>query len=218
MIEWKYYLRRSAGRLELMLTFAMIVLAIVAFAHFVNLVEDRPGVRLSDPVLAHFAPVDLTWLIFSLIYLSLITGIAALLRNPGRLVFALQLYVLMVGSRIVAMYLLPLDPPTDMILLRDPIVELFGTGRTLTRDLFFSGHTATLFILFLTANRRVTRVAFMLLTLVVATAMLLQHVHYTVDVIAAFFFTYANYAFLRKIRSRWQLTAHRSPPSVPRSG
>lgn len=213
LIEWKDFLRRPGGRLELALTIGMIVLAIVAFAYFVNVIEDRPGTRLSDPMLALFAPVDLTWLIFSLIYLSLITGVAALLRNPGRLVFALQLYVLMVGSRIVAMYLLPLDPPADMILLRDPIVELFGTGRTLTRDLFFSGHTATLFILFLTANRRATRAAFMLLTLVVAAAMLIQHVHYTIDVVAAFFFTYANYAFLRKLRGRWQLTAHRSNPS-----
>jgi hypothetical protein len=203
LIEWKDYLRYPRGRRELLLAIVMIVLAMMVFAHFVDFIEARPGARLDDPVLRLTTPIDLTWPIFLLVYGSLIGGVAALLRHPQRLVFALQLYALMVVSRIVAMYLIPLDPPANMIALRDPIVELFGTGHLLTRDLFFSGHTATLFILFLTANRRVTRIAFMLLTLVVAAAMLLQHVHYSIDVLAAFFFTYADYALLRKFRVRF---------------
>lgn len=203
LINWKDYLRHPRGRWELLVAIAMIALAMVGFAHFVDFIEARPGARLNDPLLRLTTPIDLTWPIFLLVYGSLIAGVGALLRHPQRLVFALQLYALMVVSRIMAMYLLPLDPPAHMIALRDPIVELFGTGQLLTRDLFFSGHTATLFILFLTANRRVTRIAFMLLTLVVAAAMLLQHVHYSVDVLAAFFFTYADYALLRKFRVRF---------------
>ncbi len=203
LIEWKAYLGYPRGRRELLLAIGMIVLAMVVFSHFVDFVEARPGVRLDDPVLRLTTPIDLTWPIFLMVYGSLICGVIALLRHPQRLVFALQLYALMVVSRIMAMYLIPLDPPAHMIALRDPIVELFGAGQLLTRDLFFSGHTATLFILFLTANRRVTRIAFMVLTLVVAAAMLLQHVHYSIDVVAAFFFTYADYALLRKFRVRF---------------
>jgi len=207
LIEWKDYLRHPNGQRELLLAVAMLVVAMIAFAHFAAYVETRPGARLNDPVLNAITPIDLTWLTFSVVYVSLIAGVAALLRHPARLVFALQLYALMVASRIVAMYLMPLDPPADMIVLRDPIVELFGTGDVLTRDLFFSGHTATLFILYLTANRRITRVTFMLLTLLVAAAMLLQHVHYSIDVLAAFFFTYADYAVLRKFRNRLPRTS-----------
>ena len=48
------------------------------------------------------------------------------------------------------MWATPLDPPPGMIVLEDPLVQLFGgASRPLTRDLFFSGHTSTMFLLFL---------------------------------------------------------------------
>ncbi len=43
----------------------------------------------------------------------------------------------------------------NMIILNDPLVEFFGTGQTLTKDLFFSGHTATLLILFLVSEKKI---------------------------------------------------------------
>jgi len=47
------------------------------------------------------------------------------------------------------MYSAPLDAPERLILLNDPFVQFIGSGEALTKDLFFSGHTATLFLLFL---------------------------------------------------------------------
>ena len=94
------------------------------------------------------------------------------------------------------MYLLPLEPPVKMIILNDPFVEFFGTGQTLTKDLFFSGHTATLFILFLVSEKKIIKTVFLISTIAVAISVLLQHVHYTIDVFAAVFFTYACYKLL----------------------
>jgi membrane-associated phospholipid phosphatase len=99
------------------------------------------------------------------------------------------------------MYLLPLEPPAKMIILNDPFVEFFGTGQTLTKDLFFSGHTATLFILFLVSEKKVYKTIFLISTVAVAVAVLLQHVHYTIDVFAAVFFTYACYKLVLRIKS-----------------
>jgi len=98
------------------------------------------------------------------------------------------------------MYLLPLEPPANMIILNDPLVEFFGTGQALTKDLFFSGHTATLFILFLVSEKKIIKTVFLISTIAVAIAVLLQHVHYSIDVLAAVFFTYACYNFLSYIR------------------
>ena len=67
----------------------------------------------------------------------------------------------MVVVRMCAMYMLPLDPPVNMIILNDPLVEFFGTGQTLTKDLFFSGHTATLFILFLVSEKKIYKTIFL---------------------------------------------------------
>jgi membrane-associated phospholipid phosphatase len=199
-MSWKEFLKEKRNRAELIISLLLLAVVLTSLANFLNYVEARQGVLLPDPLLNLFKPIDLTWLIFALIYISLVVAIATLFKNPKRLMFAIQLYTLMVAIRIAAMYLLPLEPPATMIILNDPLVEFFGTGQTLTKDLFFSGHTATLFILFLVSERKIIKTVFLISTIAVAIAVLLQHVHYSIDVFAAMFFTYACYKLLVKVR------------------
>jgi hypothetical protein len=100
------------------------------------------------------------------------------------------------------MSLLPLDPPQTMIPLTDPFVEYFGTGISLSKDLFFSGHTSTLFLLGLTMQARRWRTFFFFCTAAVACCVLIQHIHYTVDVFVAPFFAYASYRLALSMHSR----------------
>jgi|WetSurMetagenome_2_1015567.scaffolds.fasta_scaffold272963_2 hypothetical protein len=195
-MNWKIFLSDKKNKIELIVSLILLAIVLTGLANFVNYIELRTGVVLSDPILNLFNPIDLTWIIFGLIYISLIVAIITLIKNPQRLIFALQLYTLMALVRIAAMFLLPLEPPEKIILLRDPFVEFFGSGQTLTKDLFFSGHTATLFILFLVSEMKIIRTIFLISTIVVALCVLLQHVHYTIDVLAALFFTYACYKIL----------------------
>lgn len=201
-MNWKEFLKEKRNRFELVITLFLLAVVLTSLANFLNYVEARKGVLLPDPLLNLFNPIDLTWLTFALIYVSLIVAIATLSKNPKRLLFAVQLYTFMVAVRILAMYLLPLQPPEKMIILNDPLVEFFGTGQTLTKDLFFSGHTATLLILFLVSEKKIIKTTFLISTIVVAIAVLLQHVHYTIDVFAAVFFTYTCYVVLEKLKMR----------------
>ncbi len=201
-MSWKEFLKEKRNRAELIISLILLAIVLTSLANFLNHVEARPGVLLPDPLLNLFKPIDLTWLIFALIYISLVVAIATFSKNPKRLLFAVQLYTLMVAVRIAAMYLLPLEPPATMIILNDPFVEFFGTGQTLTKDLFFSGHTATLLILFLVSEKKTIKTVFLISTIVVAIAVLLQHVHYTIDVFAAVFFTYTCYVVLEKLKMR----------------
>ncbi len=199
-MNWKEFWEFRKSRTELIVTTALLSIFLFSLTKFLNFVESRDGFSFTDPILSLFHPLDLTWLTFILIYGCLITAIFYLIRNPEKLVFAVQLYILMVIVRIISMWLLPLNPPENMILLKDPFVELFGTGETLTKDLFFSGHTATLFILFLTAENGKLKKFFLVSTIIVAICVLLQHVHYSIDVFAAIFFTYACYSFLKLLK------------------
>lgn len=201
-MNWKEFLKEKRNRFELVITLFLLAVVLTSLANFLNYVEARKGVLLPDPLLNLFNPIDLTWLTFALIYVSLSVAIATLSKNPKRLLFAVQLYTFMVAVRILAMYLLPLQPPEKMIILNDPLVEFFGTGQTLTKDLFFSGHTATLLILFLVSEKKIIKTTFLISTIVVAIAVLLQHVHYTIDVFAAVFFTYTCYVVLEKLKMR----------------
>lgn len=200
-MSWREFLKEKKNKIELVVAFLLLSVVISALTNFLNFVEVRKGVALPDPILNLFKPVDLTWLIFAVIYVSLIAGIISLAKNPKRLLFTVQLYTLMVAVRIVAMYLLPLEPPVKMIVLNDPFVEYFGTGQTLTKDLFFSGHTATLFILYLVSENKMMKIVFLISTIAVAISVLLQHVHYSIDVFAAVFFTYACYKLVLKFKS-----------------
>ncbi|RMI00772.1 MAG: hypothetical protein D6681_11155 [Calditrichaeota bacterium] len=163
------------------------------FANFVQFVEHRPGALLPDPIQEHFSPRNFTWPIFVLIYGSLAAAIYHLSRYPTRLVLAVQTYGLMVLMRLIAMYLTPLEPPPSMILLKDPFVELFTTSTPLTRDLFFSGHTSTMFLLFLVTPHARWRSFFLLSTILIGIMVIWQHVHYAIDVFAAPFFAYGSY-------------------------
>jgi hypothetical protein len=180
-------------RLKVLLTAVFLGPILFFLTRFLAYVERRPGVILEDPILAMFSPVNLTWVIFFVIYAGLIGGVMYLLRHPYNLLIALQTYGLLVMVRIAAMAVVPLDPPPLMIALKDPFVELFGSGRTLTRDLFFSGHTSTLFILALSMPSNRAKGLYMFATGVVAASVLAQHVHYTIDILTAFFFTFGCY-------------------------
>jgi hypothetical protein len=177
---------------------------------FLQWVERRPGAVLTDPLLTLLPPVDLTWLIFGLIYLSILTAVAALSRDPERLLLAFQAYALMASFRIVGMFLTPLDPPPSTIPLNDPFVQLFGSGEVLMKDLFFSGHTSTLCLLAFTAGGRGLRRLFSFCAVAVALGVIVHHAHYAVDVFVAPFVAYASYRLALLLNRRFDPELHLS--------
>lgn len=186
-------------RVELSVTLCILALSSFLFSRFVMWVEERSGVMLDDPVLRVFSPFDLTWPIFVVIYGGLLFGVVTLFSSPSRLLLTMQSYALLLLVRIVAMYTAPFAPPQEMIVLLDPVAGL-GPGGAMTNDLFFSGHTATLFLFVLTARKRSHRIFFLVLTIALGAMLLIQHVHYTVDVLAAPFFSFGCFALVRKVR------------------
>jgi membrane-associated phospholipid phosphatase len=164
--------------------------------------EDRPGAVLADPVLALFGPRDFSAVTFGLIYAAMLATVLGLLRRPARLLLVFQGYAVVAFVRIVVMYCIPLDPPETIIPLRDPLVEIVGTGRVLTRDLFFSGHTATLFLFFLALPRGWLRGAVLVACVLVAALTVWQHTHYVVDVLVAPFVSFAAWRLVSAVSAR----------------
>lgn len=167
------------------------ILMLSILAHFIPWVETRPGFNFDDPLLSRFSPIDLTWVIFTILYLSVLWSIFSLAKTPGRLTQALLAYTMVLFLRMVAMYLLPLEAPKTIIPLKDPLIEYFGTDVTLTKDLFFSGHTALIFLLFLAVTTKWEKFFLFIGTIIVAGGVLLQHVHYSIDVLMAFLASYS---------------------------
>lgn len=201
-MNWKEFLNDKKIQKELIISLPFVAAILIIFPQFLQFVEARQGVVFTDPILVLFNPIDLTWFTFGLIYLSILITIFFFAKKPEMILFTLQCYALMVFFRLIVMYLLPLEAPATLIPLNDPFVQLLGTGEILTKDLFFSGHTATLFLLFLIMEKRVIKIIFLASTLFVGIAVIMQHVHYVVDVAVAPFFAYTSYKIIDGLKNK----------------
>ncbi|KAB2842592.1 MAG: J domain-containing protein [Melioribacteraceae bacterium] len=143
---WKPALLDKAFRTKMIVSVLLLAIALFFLARFLPYNETRPGFSLDDPLLKTFNPIDLTWITFILIYGALVVGLASLAKYPRRILIAFQSYTLVASLRLITIYFLPFNAPPDIIPMKDPFVEFFGGGQTLLRDLFFSGHTATMFL------------------------------------------------------------------------
>lgn len=199
-MSWIEIFKEKKSIADFIVTVLFIVFVVVVFPEFLHFIEQREAVVMFDPFLNLFNPIDITWITFALIYFSVIIAIVSLINKPANLFLALQSYGVMLLFRMLVMYLSPLEAPEKIIPLHDPFVQMFGTGDILTKDLFFSGHTATMFVLFLVVKNKILKMIFLITTILVGLAVLVQHVHYTVDVVAAPFFSYASYKIVLGIK------------------
>ena len=200
--NWKHFIESKTIIFVFILTLVLLIILLNLFGRFLLYVENRPGVVLQDPFFGYFKATDFNTPIFILIYGSLLTGLIFLIPYPKHLLVALQTYLFMVIFRFIAMYFTPLEVPEGIINLRDPLVFAFGTGQTVTKDLFFSGHLASFTILFLTAKNKFLKWIFLALGLMAASMIFLQKVHYTIDLFVAPLFAFASYSIIKKINKK----------------
>ena len=201
--EWQFFAKNKSFRIQFIVTLIFLGLILYSLQSFLSYVETRHGALIPDPILNLFSPVDVTWITFFIIYFSLLAAVIYFISKPKLLLTAMTAYAVMVFFRIVAMYILPLEPPAKMIALADPFVEFFGQSQTLTRDLFFSGHTAIMFLFFLITKNKTLKYTFFAGTISIAVLVLIQHVHYSVDVFVAFFVSYCSYLIATKLTAKF---------------
>lgn len=120
------------------------------------------------------------------------------LYERERAPFFLWAYALIVGTRAVFTVLTPLgvpaEAPTFEAYSLRPVLQYFDFRYTF----FFSGHTAFPFLGFLLARRAWVRWACLAISLLLAASVLLSRLHYSIDVGAAFFITYAVAGLARR--------------------
>jgi len=188
---WRGALRDPDFRKRYALPMGVLVVVLPLYPMFLFWIETRPGVPIADPILPHLPHADVSMIAFPIIYVSLFGGLFALRAQPVALALGVQSYGWMIVIRMLMMSLLPLEPPADTIVLRDPFVQLFHADSSpLTRDLFFSGHTATLTLVALRQTHPRLRWLFGVLAASLGPLLMIQRAHYSIDVAAAPFFAF----------------------------
>ena len=154
--------------------------------------EQRVGSVFPDPVLRHWHPISVSFQIFILTWGTVVISVVTIARDLPRLTQLAVAYSVLELMRILAIWLMPLEPPPLMITLDDPINDNLIFDRTVTKDLFFSGHVSAIWLLSCYFGR-LSRMVLRLAAFVVAALLLAQHVHYSIDVAAAPFFATLAY-------------------------
>jgi len=195
---WANMLSSKNSRNQLILSLVLFFAMGAINFHFMRMFQLRPGIYLNDPLLSWLHPTDFSTAIFIIEYLTVLIAIIANLSYPGRFVRGLQMYAFVILARTITIYLVPLEPPRDMIHLNDPIANLLlHTSEVfVTKDLFFSGHVAALTIIIFMSENKYVKLLALASTAIVGVLILWQHVHYSVDVIFAPVFSYVAYVIV----------------------
>ncbi len=197
--SWKKELKNKKFRLDILITILFLAMVLFCVTQFLGYNEQRFGFSFRDPILFMFKPIDVTWFTFIIMYGSIPITLIWLSKKPKMFFLGLQAYAIMLIFRVICMFLLPLNPPIDIITLTDPFVAFFSTGMTFKKDLFFSGHTATMFLMFLCLEKGLLKTLLLIGTLSIGLLVLMQHVHYSIDVFAAPFFAYVSFIIAKRI-------------------
>jgi hypothetical protein len=198
--NWTVAFNQKPFKIRLIITIPVLIIILISIKLFLTFNETRNGYLISDILLDMLSPIDLSNIIFGLTYFSVLFVIILLLPKPKIAIITLNAYMLLLVFRMFTMYLIPLEPPIGIIPLKDIFLESsFYSGRANLKDLFFSGHTATIFLFFLVLENKWIRFIFTILTIVIASCVLLQHVHYTIDVIFAPVFSWVCYKLAQKL-------------------
>jgi hypothetical protein len=202
-LSWKEALSKKPFRIHLIASgFAGVLIISFLPYFFTEILLSKPGVVLNDYILNQLEPVDFSWIIFGLIYLSVLITLLFNFSNPYTILLGIECYIGINLIRIVTLYFVTLEPPQDIIPLTDPLITKLAYGNTeYLKDLFFSGHVSTLFLLFLIEANKSRKIFLLTSTVVVAFLILWQHVHYSVDVFSAPFFAWVIYFFTRKFQA-----------------
>lgn len=163
-------------------------------------IQLREGIQWNDPLLNALPSLNVSYPIFGIIYLSVIYLLYRLLQDPKRFLWFAWAFNLETLFRFASIYFVALNPPMGLVDLHDPLAEIFiyGENMAITKDLFFSGHTATMvFVCFFLPSPSERKVAIGL-SLILVTLLLIQHVHYSLDVLAAPLFTLAAIWLVKK--------------------
>jgi membrane-associated phospholipid phosphatase len=138
---------------------------------------------------------------FTIIWSVVLLVFYRIYQNPRLFLLVAYGFILMCVLRMLTISLLPLNPPPGLIVLKDPIANIAygGNGIFITKDLFYSGHTGNMFLFFLCLQHKWDKIIALTASFLVGILVMVQHIHYSIDVIAAFLFTFFIYLGAKKL-------------------
>ncbi len=198
-ISWSIALNDKMFLSQFIITLLTLSTFTFIFTFFFDFVEARSGWQIKDFVLNTIPAMNVSWVVFLCLYSAIFVGIFANRNQPYTILLILQTYILVTFVRMLSITLLPLEAPIGYVPLREPLVQFFTNGgKIISKDLFFSGHMTTVLSLYYGTRLPKSKGYLLFCVFAMSILLLIQHVHYTIDVLFAIPFTWLVYQFCNR--------------------
>ena len=200
-ISWSEAWQLRRFRNKTFVALALVAIILILLPSFFAFIEKRDGMVLQDFVLDRLPAMDVSIPTFIIIWSVVLLVFYRIYYNPSIFLVIAYGFILMCLCRVLTISLIPLNPPPGLIVLKDPIANIAygGNGIFITKDLFYSGHTGNMFLFFLCLQHKWDKIIALVASFLVGILVMVQHIHYSIDVFAAFIFTYFIFLGAKKV-------------------
>lgn len=191
-LKFKKYFTDRSFILSLLGSFILFAVSLVVNFYAGEYATEKASNFVNDIVLNNIPVFDVDLIfIYGPVFLWLFVT-ALCLADPKKIPFVLKSVALFVLIRSAFVSLTHIGPFPDQIQIdyTSDFIKKFTFGG----DLFFSGHTGLPFLMALVFNKNTfLKILFAATAVFFGAVVLLAHLHYTIDVVSAFFITYTIY-------------------------
>ena len=197
--RWELAWQDSQFKQKFVLGTGLFATLLPVFPIFYQFIQARNGYDQDDAVLRMLPSIDVSLPIFIITWIMGVLTITRALQKPEMFLLFMYGFIVLNVVRFFTIAIIPFDPPHGLIPIVDPISNHFYGERYVTKDLFFSGHTATQFLFYLCLRKKTEKAMAICGTISMGLLVLIQHVHFTIDVVCAPFFAYICYVIARRV-------------------
>jgi hypothetical protein len=192
-----YHLKNKAYRDSLITSFIFLLVSLVINFIAGTYAEASISNPVTDIILSNIPVFDVDQIFIYGAIFFIVCIAAVCFEHPERTPFTIKAISLFVVIRSIFISLTHIAPfPTHVVI--DPLnfISYFTFGG----DLFFSGHAGLPFLMALIFwDKKNWRIFFIIFSIFLGGTTLLGHLHYSIDVFAAFFITYAIFGIAEQI-------------------
>ena len=227
-LEWGYPDRRTAGatiypmqedsfttrdvfslkRLPSIISALVLLASSYVAEHFANVYafdySSRPtSTHVGDLILDNIPVIDFNFIIIEFALISLVIGTLFVFYKPRYILFSLKALALFIIIRALFISLTHVGIHPENIAPGLGFFDAVYTYLNFQTGLFFSGHTGLpVLMAFIFWHNSRSRLIFLVLAFVFGVAVLLAHIHYSIDVFAAPFMAYGIFKIAQHLFRR----------------
>lgn len=187
----KHFIKDKAWRESFSVALLLLAMSLVINFYAGSYADIVTSNYVTDVILSNIPVFDVDWLFVDGAFFLVFCIILVCIKYPGRAPFVVKAVSIFYVIRSLFIMLTHIAPyPTHTIIDPMSIMRIFNFDG----QLFFSGHVGLPFLMALIFwDNKHLRYFFTIFSILFAAVVLMGHMHYSIDVFAAFFITYGIY-------------------------